>query len=134
MNDSNLPPTSTNPPAGFYPDSQGASRWWDGNDWTDHVQSVAQAAPIAEAPRAKKKRVFLWVFMVVQVLFIIWIVAGISGGSGTPDDCGSLDAELCNDASDVGTGIGVFLVFVFWVIVDFLLAVTYGIYRLAKRN
>ena len=77
---------------------------------------------------------FFWIFMLVQLLFIVWIIAGIAGAGGTPDDCGSLDSETCNDAEDIGTGIGVFLVFIFWVIVDFLLAVCYGIYRLAKRS
>ena len=26
---------SSNPPAGWYPDPQGVSRWWDGNAWGD---------------------------------------------------------------------------------------------------
>ncbi len=85
------------------------------------------------APR-KKRRIFLWVFLAVQVLFVAWIFAGMSAASGQPTDCEGLSAELCNDASDVGTGIGVFLVVVVWMIVDFLMAVIYGIYRLAKRT
>lgn len=86
-----------------------------------------------EKPVKKKRRIFLWFFLAIQVLFIIWIIAGASSGSGQPDDCGTLSAETCNTASDAGTAIGVFLVIVFWMIVDFLLGVGYAIYRLAKR-
>lgn len=85
-----------------------------------------------EKPK-KKRRVFLWVFLAVQVLFLIWVIAGASTGSGQPTDCGTLDAKTCNDASDAGTAIGVALIIVFWTIVDFLMAVVYGVYRLARR-
>jgi hypothetical protein len=33
--------TNTPPPAGFYPDAQGTSRWWDGQQWTDQTQPAA---------------------------------------------------------------------------------------------
>ncbi|MCP3423816.1 hypothetical protein [Nocardioides pinisoli] len=81
----------------------------------------------------KKRRIFLWFFLAVQVLFIIWIIAGIGSAGGDATDCGSLSQETCNDARDVGTGIGVALVVGLWMVVDFLLGVGYAIYRLAKR-
>jgi hypothetical protein len=28
----------TNSPADWYPDHEGAMRWWDGQRWTEHVQ------------------------------------------------------------------------------------------------
>ena len=147
------------PPAGWYPDSNGVTRWWDGSQWTDHqpppppASSGAAPTPGAVFPGTtpparshattqtqtveqpkKKRRVFLWFFLVIQVLFIIWIVGGASTGAGTPEDCGSLDAETCNAASDIGTSIGVAMVVVLWIVVDFLLALIYGVYRLAKRS
>lgn len=85
------------------------------------------------APK-KKRRIFWWFFLAVQVLFLIWVITGAHSGAGQPTDCGSLDAKTCNDASDAGTAIGVALIIVFWCVVDFLLAVVYGIYRLAKRG
>ncbi len=92
-----------------------------------------QSTAVESKPRKKKRRIFLWVFLAVQVLFVVWIVAGLSsGGDGT--DCGTLSQQACNDASDVGTGIGVVLIVVAWMVVDFLMAVIYGIYRLAKRT
>lgn len=69
-----------------------------------------------------------------QALFIIWIIAGIAQASGQPSNCQGLSAQTCNNASDVGTGIGVALIIVLWMVVDFLLGVIYGVYRLAKRT
>lgn len=38
-------------PAGWYDDGQGSQRWWDGTQWTEHVQPPAQApAAETEAP------------------------------------------------------------------------------------
>jgi hypothetical protein len=39
---------SEKPPAGWYPDSSGANRWWDGEKWTDHTQPP----PPQDAPPA----------------------------------------------------------------------------------
>lgn len=85
------------------------------------------------SPTRKKRRVFLWFFLAVQVLFLIWIVTGASQGHDY-SSCGTLTHNECADAQDVGTGIGVAIIVVLWCIVDFLLAVTYGIYRLARRT
>ena len=30
---------ATQQPAGWYPDAQGVTRWWDGNQWTEHTQA-----------------------------------------------------------------------------------------------
>jgi hypothetical protein len=93
-------------------------------------QQSAQTQP----PAPKKKRVFMWFFLAIQVLFILWIITGLQSAGSTPSDCGSLSQEACNTAQNVGTGIGAFLVIVLWCITDFLLAVVYGVYRLAKRS
>jgi hypothetical protein len=85
-------------------------------------------------PVKKKRRIFLWVFLAVQVLFIIWIIAGANSGSGQPSDCGSLSAKACNNASDAGTAIGVVLIIVVWFFVDAFMGVIYGVYRLARRT
>lgn len=95
---------------------------------------MTEQHPTTQAPPKKKRRIFLWFFLAVQALFVVWIVAGASTGAGTPADCEGLSRELCNDASDVGTGIGVILIVVVWMVVDFFLAVIYGIYRLASRR
>jgi hypothetical protein len=86
------------------------------------------------APPKKRRRVFLWFFLALQVLFLIWIIAGANSGNGAPTDCGTLDAVTCNDAQTAGTAIGVGLLIALWVAVDFIAGITYGIYRLATRR
>src|SRR3954466_610653 len=89
-----------------------------------------QSEAIAEPPAKKKRRIFLWVFLATNLLFLIWVIAGANSGSGQPTDCGSLSAKTCNDASDAGTAIGVALIVVFWFFVDAFMGVIYGVYRL----
>ncbi len=94
----------------------------------------APANDMPAPPAKKKRRIFLWVFLAIQLLFVIWIIAGLSGNSGAAEDCGTLDKATCEAAEDVGTGIGIALIIGMWMVVDFFLAVIYGVYRLAKRT
>ncbi|MFC5634158.1 hypothetical protein [Streptomyces bullii] len=70
-------------------------------------------------------------------MFLIWIIGGAVSAGGTPEGCRGLtgdDLELCEDARTVGTTIGVGFVVAFWVATDFILALTYLIYRLTSRQ
>jgi hypothetical protein len=104
----------------------------------------------------KRRRVFLWVFLGIQALFIIWIIAGIaSKPAGTPvaqqvaqqcgnggwqglfksyADCTKHYAVALNDATNAGKGIGVALIVVMWFVVDVILGISYGVYKLARRS
>jgi hypothetical protein len=96
----------------------------------------------------KPRRIFLWVFLAIQVVFIIWLIAG------TASTGGGINASVvaqCHDqaagmgmtqaqcvsflggAAKTGTAIGAAVVVIVWVVVDFLVGLTYGIYRLARR-
>lgn len=95
--------------------------------------------PIAPAVK-KKKRVFMWVFLAVQVLFIFWLIAGVSGAgdavaeSCSPDKLSEYFTKAdCEAASQVGAGIGFAMVLVLWAIVDFLLAIVWLVVKLARR-
>lgn len=101
----------------------------------------------------KRHHVFLWVFLAIQAIFVIWVITGAaSKGANT----GTQAAQLCSGnawqglyssyaaclkgngsllagASDTGKAVGVGLIVVLWVVVDFLVGLTYGIYRLARR-
>jgi hypothetical protein len=52
-----------------------------------------------------------WVLIAWNVIFLIWIVAGVA--TRPSKDCPPGD-QLCQDASDVGTGIGVSLILILW--------------------
>jgi hypothetical protein len=54
-------------------------------------------------------------------------------GSADSGDCGSLSKQACDDATAVGTGIGIAIIIVIRVVVDFLVGITYLIWRLARR-
>jgi hypothetical protein len=116
-------------------ETTGATSWVDptavGQPPVPNV-AVPPPPPPPSAPRTKRP-IFLWVFLAVQALFVVWIIGGVAGASGQPDTCEGLTPEQCNAAESVGTGIGVGLIVLLWVVVDFLLAVIYGVYRLAKR-
>lgn len=38
------------PPAGWYPDSEGTTRWWDGSGWTETLHSSHTASAIMPVP------------------------------------------------------------------------------------
>lgn len=44
-----MPGTTPDQP-GWYPDGDGGERWYDGNDWTDHVRDAAASEPTAVIP------------------------------------------------------------------------------------
>ncbi|MGP4003615.1 hypothetical protein [Streptomyces sp. 8N706] len=97
-------------------------------DWPPH--------PLAPVPK-KRHRVFFWIFLAVQIAFLIWVITGIASNDNMPAECSGLtgsDLQLCKDAADVGTTIGVGLIIGLWAAVDFILALTYVIYRLASRQ
>jgi len=110
------------------------------------------------APHRRKRRVFLWVFLAIQALFMIWLIAGVAGTShsGTSAhaqavtwcadkanwqylyksqaDCVTHYGNALNGASDVGKSLGIGVIIAVWVVADFFLGLGYGIYRLASRR
>ena len=80
----------------------------------------------AESPK-KKRHVFRWVFLGIQVLFLAWIIGGVTSSGG--GDCPGGNTEACAAGEAIGTGIGVALIIGLWLAVDAILAVTYLIFR-----
>jgi predicted RNA-binding Zn-ribbon protein involved in translation (DUF1610 family) len=79
-------------------------------------------------------RVFTYVILVINLCFLVWVIAGAAGANGHASDCGSLDQQTCDSARDVGTSIGVGLVFVFWAVVDVILGIIWLVTRSTKRQ
>ena len=86
--------------------------------------------PAPAKPR-KKHRVFLWFFLAVQAIFIIWLISAGVSTDHSVTHCTGVD---CKGATEAGSAIGIGLVVVFWMVVDVILGVTYGVYRLAARR
>lgn len=120
-----------------------------------HRNSYPAPPPPAatEQPR-KRRRVFLWVFLAIQVIFLIWVITGFAGADNTPaasevaSFCGNGGwqglydshaacmtgyADTLKGAGDAGTAIGGGIVILFWFVTDAIVGGTYAIYRLARR-
>jgi len=103
--------------------------------------------------QTKRRKIFLWFFLALQVAMIVWIVSAVSSSDGptsaeiaqlcggnawqglfsSHNDCVVHGAVGIQAAHSVGKGLAVGVIVVAWVIVDFLAGITYGIYRLATR-
>jgi len=94
------------------------------------VNTILSPDPV---PVKKRKRVFMWIFLAVQVLFVVWLIAG-ANTSVDPATATALSAEAAQSAATVGKGIGMMLIFGMWIGVDFILGVTYLIVRLARKS
>lgn len=83
-------PDGTTAP-GFYPDSAGAMRWWDGAAWTEHTQ---QAAPATNAP-AKKSHTVRNVLLGVIAGFVLLMGGCLALVGGAANEVGKSleDAE-----------------------------------------
>ncbi len=103
---------------------------------TDTAVDTERVEIAVEKPK-RKKGIFLWVFLAVQILFLVWIIGG-AGSADLPDCTGLKGNKLSNCEMESaggasGTGIGVVLIVGLLCVTDFLLGVGYAIYRLANR-
>lgn len=89
--------------------------------------------PVAVEEPKKKHRVFLWIFLAIQALFIIWIAVG-AGSAPPAEGGGGLSQEEAQEAQDAGTAIGVGLIIALWAAVDIIVGGSYAVYRLATRK
>lgn len=115
-------PSPRTPPHGV---DGGWTRWGKGAD--------------PSPPRSRKpRRLFLWIFLVVQTLFVIWIITGaMSSTRSAGKSCTGLtgqDFTNCINAGHLGTTIGVGLIVGLWATVDIILGISYLIYRLSRRD
>ena len=85
----------------------------------------------AVTPR-KRRRIFPWVFLGIQAIFLAWVIAGTSSGART---CHGLTGQAHANcvAGNVGTGIGAVVVIALWVVVDLILGISYGVYKISRH-
>jgi len=93
--------------------------------------------------RRRRVPVFAIIFLAVQVLFLVWIIGGASGGlsSANDVDCTGMSAGECNDlksaaqsGAQAGTAIGVALIIALWAATDIILGISYMVVRLSRSR
>jgi hypothetical protein len=86
-------------PAGWYPDSTGTLRWWDGSRWTDAAPTVSPSAPPRVPENTSASTVWIWLIALMPVVTLSaglllvnqWLpgllrVATITSTGGSPPD------------------------------------------------
>jgi hypothetical protein len=77
-------------------------------------------------------RPLTWVILAVQVLFIIWIVAGANSAS---DSCSTDEySDACRAGQAIGMAIGMGLIIFLWALVDVILGVIWLVTNKSKRT
>ncbi|MBK1786642.1 hypothetical protein [Prauserella cavernicola] len=115
---------------------KGVDTCLDRRDWSsigertvvsDPPYEPTGAQPAPQNPQ-KRRHIFRWFFLVVQILFLVWIIAGVAN----TEDCSGLvgqDLDACEAGTAVGTGIGVGLIIALWAAVDVILGITWLVFR-----
>ena len=82
--------------------------------------------------RFPRWRVFTWVILAFNLVMLIWVIVGISSNAKS---CSGLTGNALTDcqAGNVGTGIGVGLVFTLWALGDVILGVLWLVTRPRAR-
>lgn len=76
-----------------------------------------------------KWRAFTWVIVVINVLFLVWIIAGIASVS---DECANKVGqakEACETGTAVGASIGAGIIVFLWALVDMILGIIWLVTR-----
>jgi hypothetical protein len=84
--------------------------------------------PEPSTPR-RRRPVFAWVVVAINVLFVVWVVTGLLNAGGQCAGLTGDELESCEMGRDIGTGIGVVLVVFFWAAVDLILGVLFLVTR-----
>ncbi|MEV2255514.1 hypothetical protein AB0I94_33960 [Streptomyces sp. NPDC050147] len=124
--------SSAQPPQGWGQRAEGMPRPGDGQERPHGVPHEHRRPP---PPPRKHGRVFFWCFLALQIMFLVWIIAGITSAGGTPDSCEGLTGdslEACENAGTLGTTIGVGLILAFWMATDVIVSLTYLMYRMVS--
>ena len=74
----------------------------------------------------KRRRVFMWFFIAVQVIFLVWIIVGVASAPKNPECEFNSD---CQSEIDGGAAIGVGMILVLWTAVDLIVGIMYIIVR-----
>jgi hypothetical protein len=85
-----------------------------------------------QQPR-RRRRVFMWVILAINGLFLWWMVSAVGG---IADDCAGKvgsDLEACQTGTAIGGGIAFIFILAFWALVDIILLVIFVVTRRQLR-
>lgn len=85
-----------------------------------------------QPPRKRGLRPFSWVILVINAAFLVFAIVGARTKAAV-SNCGTLDAATCTSAGQVGKGIGIVLIIIIWLVVDFILLILWLITRPRQR-
>jgi len=95
-------------------------------------------SPVSSSAKARRLRFphwrfFSWVILAFNLIMLIWVITAISSNARS---CSGLtgDALTNCEAGNVGTGIGVGLLFIFWALGDVILGVLWLVTRPRTRD
>ncbi len=77
-------------------------------------------------------RKMTWVVLAWNALMIAFIIIGVASNNST-SNCGQLGQQLCNQANQAGTVIGVGIIVVIWVIGDIILGILWLVTKGNRR-
>jgi hypothetical protein len=72
-----------------------------------------------------KWRKLTWVFVIVQVLFLAWIIGGLAASGSSCSGLKGDDLDFCQAGEAIGASIGVGIIVFLWVLVDIILGITW---------
>ena len=82
-----------------------------------------------QAPPAKKKvRVFTWIIVAINLLFLVWMIFGIAGVANSSCQAG-MTQQNCDAAKAIGGGVGAILIIFLWVAADIILGIIWLVTR-----
>lgn len=79
--------------------------------------------------KKKPRRVFLWSFLAVQIVYIVWLVTGLVSAAGTSANTAAEAA-----GKDIGTTIGAALIIGLWIATDVILGIGRWVYLTARKH
>ena len=79
-------------------------------------------------------RMFTWFILVVQILFVTWIITGTSSVASNCDGEVGEALELCQAGTAIAAGIGMGLIIFLWAIVDVILGLIWLVTNRGQRD
>ena len=77
-------------------------------------------------------RKMTWVVLLWNLAMIVWIIGGLASAHNG-QNCQGLSSQVCNDAANVGAGLGVALIVMVWIAGDIILGILWLVTNRKKR-